>query len=295
MTGAPRKRPPLSLLPQTLLPNRLPKGLLQPGLTGAILALLLATPSTAQTIAERLFEPTRAPEEVRMAMAEAANSAFVARIVADEPIAEADVASWLDATGNEIAGLLASTGVDPARLVLGALKNGTNGVGGPFQELNDAQALPELQMAALIDRVMTTVPLSSPVRGEYRLTSGFGPRRDPIRGRFGFHRGIDMSGAQGTPIHATAAGTVLRAGRYGAYGNLVEIDHGNGVHTLYAHLHTYLVRKGDVVAADQKIGGMGRTGRATGVHLHYEVIVDGQPVDPQRFLDVGELLLANAS
>ncbi len=249
----------------------------------------------SEALANRIIVPARAPQHLRAQLREEATATLVARIAAERPVARSEVAAWLNTAGRSLADLLSATGIDPARLVHGAMTADVDGVGGPFVALNEANAVPELQMAALIERVRATVPLASPVKTSYRMTSGFGPRRDPMRGRMAFHRGMDMAASRGTPIHATAAGTVIRVGRFGAYGNLVEIDHGNGVQTLYAHLHEYHVRRGDTVEARQRIGRMGRTGRATGVHLHYEVIVDGKPVDPARFLHVGEQLLASAS
>jgi murein DD-endopeptidase MepM/ murein hydrolase activator NlpD len=247
-------------------------------------------------IANRIIDPVRAPQHLREALIDAADAAFAQRLAGDEPLARADVAEWLRTSGRALGDLLARTGLDPARVLLGALVDAPADMGGPFVALADADTVPDLQMAALVKRVMATVPLASPLATDgYRLTSGFGPRRDPFRKRQAFHRGIDMAAARGTPIHATAAGTVLRVGRHGAYGNLVEIDHGNGVRTLYAHLHSYHVKRGDAVHAGQKLGTMGRTGRATGVHLHYEVIVDDRPVDPRRFLEVGRVLVASAS
>ncbi|MFW5834861.1 MAG: M23 family metallopeptidase [Pseudomonadota bacterium] len=246
-------------------------------------------------LANRILHPVRAPEHLREALVEQADAAFAQRLLAGEPLAREDVADWLRTSGHALADLLARTGMDPARLLLGAIEGEAPGVGGPFVSLADADTLPELQMTALVDRVMASVPLALPLEASYRLTSGFGPRRDPFRGTRAFHRGIDLAAPRGTPIHATAEGTVIRVGRHGAYGNLVEVDHGNGVRTLYAHLHSYLVKHGDLVRAGQKVGTMGRTGRATGVHLHYEVIVDDRPVDPQRFFEVGRVLIARAS
>jgi murein DD-endopeptidase MepM/ murein hydrolase activator NlpD len=150
--------------------------------------------------------------------------------------------------------------------------------------------VPEVDVDILVDRVLATVPLASPVVDAHRVTSGYGRRRDPFGGRIAFHRGIDFAAERGTPIYAPAAGEVRRVGRLGGYGNVVEIDHGNGVVTLYAHLHAYLVKKGDRVRPGQRIGLMGRTGRSTGVHLHYEVMVDDRHVDPARFLEVGRKL-----
>jgi murein DD-endopeptidase MepM/ murein hydrolase activator NlpD len=117
-----------------------------------------------------------------------------------------------------------------------------------------------------------------------RLTSGFGPRRDPFDGHLTRHAGVDLAAGEGADIRAAAGGVVVRAGARGGYGEAVEIDHGDGLTTLYAHASELLVRPGDEVAPGQPIARVGRTGRATGSHLHFEVRHGGQPVDPSRAL-----------
>jgi murein DD-endopeptidase MepM/ murein hydrolase activator NlpD len=107
------------------------------------------------------------------------------------------------------------------------------------------------------------------------------------------HAGIDLAGPVGTPIYATADGTVLRSGwNNGGYGNLIEIDHGRGITTLYAHLSGMTVRQGEQVTRGQMIGRMGSTGRSTGSHLHYEVRIDNRPVNPIPFMRSTDYLVA---
>ncbi|MBL1376772.1 M23 family metallopeptidase [Zobellella iuensis] len=120
--------------------------------------------------------------------------------------------------------------------------------------------------------------------GTTRLSSGFGPRRDPFTGRARWHKGVDFSGKLGQPIAATAAGVVSTVDHHPAFGGLVEINHGQGWVTRYAHVDTKLVEVGDYVEKGQHIALMGRTGRATGVHLHYEVLKGNKQLDPARFL-----------
>lgn len=115
-----------------------------------------------------------------------------------------------------------------------------------------------------------------------RLTSRFGPRLDPLRGTVAAHAGVDMATAAGSPVRATADGRVDRAIRAGGYGNLVVIDHGGGVQSRYAHLSRLLVRPDEAVRRGQIIALAGSTGRSTGSHLHYEVRINGRPVDPMR-------------
>lgn len=122
-----------------------------------------------------------------------------------------------------------------------------------------------------------------PVEG--RITSSFGARQDPITGEPGeFHTGLDISGTIGDPVHVTADGVVVFSGFNGAYGRMVEVDHGHGMQTIYAHLSRSAVTFGQRVDRDEVIGYVGMTGRATGPHLHYEVRINGTPVNPYRYL-----------
>ena len=116
------------------------------------------------------------------------------------------------------------------------------------------------------------------------VSSGFGMRTHPIDGVQKFHTGIDLRGSEGTPILAAESGVVRSAGTRGGYGNAVEIDHGNGVSTLYGHASELGVKPGDHVEKGQQIGEVGMTGHATGPHLHFEVRVEGKPVDPKGAL-----------
>jgi murein DD-endopeptidase MepM/ murein hydrolase activator NlpD len=121
--------------------------------------------------------------------------------------------------------------------------------------------------------------------GRPAVSSNFGQRIHPIDGTSHFHTGMDLRAAQGTPILAAAPGVVRRSGERGGYGNAVEIDHGNGVSTLYAHASALAVSEGQQIAAGQELGSVGDTGKATGAHLHFEVRVNGKPVDPRRALN----------
>jgi murein DD-endopeptidase MepM/ murein hydrolase activator NlpD len=121
-----------------------------------------------------------------------------------------------------------------------------------------------------------------PVDG--RISSSFGPRADPFTGAPALHRGVDVAAAEGTPIRAAAGGTVLSAGPRGGYGDAVEVDHGDGTSAIYAHASALLVSEGDRVAPGQEIARVGKSGRATGAHLHFEVRRGEQAVDPVRAL-----------
>jgi len=120
--------------------------------------------------------------------------------------------------------------------------------------------------------------------GPARVTSTFGLRADPFHGGTAVHRGVDFAAPEGTEIRAAEGGVVRRAGDRGAYGQAVEIDHGGGVTTLYAHASELLVAEGETVRRGQAIGRVGDTGRATGAHLHFEVREGGRAVDPARAL-----------
>ncbi|MFN3821972.1 MAG: M23 family metallopeptidase, partial [bacterium] len=139
--------------------------------------------------------------------------------------------------------------------------------------------------------ILAHTPSIRPVDGGY-YSSGFGTRTDPFTRRKVFHRGIDISIPRGTPVKATADGVVVFAQQTPGLGKLVVIDHGYGMRTAYGHLNTISVVKGQNVKREQKIGTSGSTGRTTAPHLHYEVHINGQPVNPIDFIydELGELL-----
>jgi murein DD-endopeptidase MepM/ murein hydrolase activator NlpD len=125
--------------------------------------------------------------------------------------------------------------------------------------------------------------------GDALVTSAFGPRHDPFDGHLTRHEGVDLAGDEGAEVRAPRGGVVRRAGERGGYGQALEIDHGDGVTTLYGHASELLVREGDRVDPGQPILRVGSTGRATGAHLHFEVRVGGRPVDPGRALKIYRL------
>jgi murein DD-endopeptidase MepM/ murein hydrolase activator NlpD len=147
----------------------------------------------------------------------------------------------------------------------------------------------EQQIAAVSDAAtqrnlaLMRMPSRSPVLGA-ELASRFGNRSDPFTGRHAFHAGLDFSASHGTPILSAAGGTVTYAGYRSDYGNMVEISHGNGLSTRYAHASKLLVKQGTVVTPGEKIALVGSTGRSTGPHLHFEVLRNGEQTDPKRYL-----------
>jgi murein DD-endopeptidase MepM/ murein hydrolase activator NlpD len=148
---------------------------------------------------------------------------------------------------------------------------------------NKGAQLPDEQVAKL----MKTLPLTAPL-DKYNFESPFGVRHDPFNGRAAMHTGVDLSGPYKTPVMSTAPGTVVFAGYSTGYGKLVEIDHGNGIHTKYGHLNRILVNVGQKIGKHSPIGLLGSSGRSTGPHVHYEVVVNGTPQDPEKFLEAGK-------
>lgn len=186
----------------------------------------------------------------------------------------------------KVARALASAGIDAGR-IFASFGIGRD-IGGPFIPARDAPRPAQMaaEQAAVL-AMLKTLPVDAPLL-HYRETSPFGARLDPVNGRGGFHPGVDLAAPYGTPVYATAPGIVTFAGWDGGYGKIVRIDHGHGLSTGYAHLHRYTVVVGEKVAAGSMIGYIGTTGRSTGPHVHYEVRLNGTPVDPAAFLALGD-------
>jgi len=197
------------------------------------------------------------------------------------------------------------TGINPdafARKIAGA-----QGMGGPeipldqvrIEGISDANfSHAYLSAAAVLDQLnglsaaLDHVPLAAPVSdASFDKSSSFGARIDPFTGRYAFHPGIDFAGPWGSVVHATAPGTVVFAGRRGGYGNMVEVDHGYGIHTRYGHLSTINVRVGTHLGRGAGVGRVGSTGRSTGPHVHYEVWYDDVAKNPNNFIEAGRNVL----
>lgn len=180
----------------------------------------------------------------------------------------------------------------PTESVIAAVRRGYSGQGGPLTPLTfstkgaepDADSLRANEILHRLDTLnlyriaVQKSPFAEPLKGAFRYTSGFGERW----GRM--HEGTDFAAGHGTPIHATADGVVIHAGRLSGYGNLIKIKHDFGIETRYAHLSGIHVKVGQRVSRGDHIGDMGNTGRSTGTHLHYEVRVDGNAVNPMKFI-----------
>jgi murein DD-endopeptidase MepM/ murein hydrolase activator NlpD len=195
---------------------------------------------------------------------------------------------------------LLDTGLS-SRLVQASARQTPAEVGGPFVPLpatdraedfdqNAAILGDAFDQAEKLDALVAKVPLRKPISGPLEVTSPFGARIDPFYGRPAMHTGIDFRESYGDGVRATAAGVVTIAGSDGGYGTMVEIDHGNGLSTRYAHLSHVSVVPNQKIAAGDLVGHAGSSGRATGPHLHYETRINGEPVDPARFLKAGAKL-----
>jgi murein DD-endopeptidase MepM/ murein hydrolase activator NlpD len=197
-------------------------------------------------------------------------------------------------------GVISDLGLDMAQLEAATPRAGMGGPYVPVKLPADAGTF-ERQLYRInitrsqmerLNRTLALVPYRKPVVGEVEFTSGFGVRIDPFLGRPAMHTGLDFRAAMGDPVRATANGKVASAGWAGGYGRMVEIDHGNGLSSRYGHLSEIGVKVGDQVKIGQVIGAVGSTGRSTGPHLHYETRIDGEAVDPQKFLRAGVRLTA---
>lgn len=169
---------------------------------------------------------------------------------------------------------------------------GTPNSGGPFIPQSETSQDDLLYRADTYLKKIQYIPLGRPVQGA--ITSRFGKRKDPVNKKNGFHSGIDFRGKRGEKIYATADGIVQKAFENGGYGKYLRIGHGNGYTTSFAHLQTFLVKKGDRIKRGQLIGLVGNTGRSTGPHLHYEINLDKKPINPQKFMKFANLLESNS-
>jgi murein DD-endopeptidase MepM/ murein hydrolase activator NlpD len=194
-----------------------------------------------------------------------------------------------DAKARRMRKILTDLGLDVAKLPVAA----HSATGGPFVPVATRDGAFERQLYRInlartqvdhLDRALAAVPIRKPIAGEIETTSGFGVRLDPFIRSLAMHTGLDFRGSTGEPVRATATGKVVSAGWNGGYGKMVEIDHGNGLSTRYGHLSAIDVSEGQTVRIGQVVGRIGSTGRSTGPHLHYETRVDGEAVDPQKFL-----------
>ncbi len=220
-------------------------------------------------------------------------AAALDRVEAQQAAALHSMEQSYDAKARRIRGVLSELGLEAGKIAPAAEATGGPFVAprmrpeaGGFERHIHRVGLARAQLDRLT-RTLGNVPIRRPVAGEIEPSSGFGMRIDPFIRSPAMHTGLDMRGETGDPVRATANGTVTIAGWQGGYGKMVEVDHGNGLATRYGHLSSIDVDVGKVVRTGQVIGKVGSTGRSTGPHLHYETRVDGDAVDPLKFLRAG--------
>jgi murein DD-endopeptidase MepM/ murein hydrolase activator NlpD len=204
-------------------------------------------------------------------------------------------------THEQIAGMekvIKLSGLDVKKVFKAANKPQPTGQGGPFipvtsdgipggslkASLNNLDAM--LDHSKDLQEIMQQLPLVAPLKSYY-VTSRFGKRRDPINKRWAAHYGLDLGSPFKTPVYVTSPGVVTFVGWKGNFGRLVEVTHGSGIKTRYGHLHKTLVKRGQKVKFQQKIGLLGSTGRSTGAHLHYEVLFNNKTINPMKFIKAG--------
>ncbi|WP_425407856.1 peptidoglycan DD-metalloendopeptidase family protein [Hyphococcus sp.] len=205
-----------------------------------------------------------------------------------------------EAQRDHLTNVMASAGISVESVVTPAkITNTVLAQGGPFIDiaagdeaasqfyLHVSRAANAVDELAALQKAIQNLPLSSPLIVGRRFTSGFGIRRDPINGKYSRHNGIDFAAAWASPITATGDGVVKYAGTRAGFGRMVEINHGNGFITRYAHMNRITVKTGQKVKLHDKIGELGNSGRSTGPHVHYEILFNGKPLNPRRFIEAG--------
>jgi septal ring factor EnvC (AmiA/AmiB activator) len=218
----------------------------------------------------------------------------VDQMMNDSRLALAAISQEADAATETIVGELRGIGIKPELPFADA-------VGGPFEPAVDGpealsivddanEVFGALARFKAARRAVEAAPIHRPLAGKARTSSGFGNRSDPFTRRKAFHAGIDFPAPTGTTVHAAGAGIVVFAGQKSGYGKVVEISHGKGLITRYAHLSAWLVKEGETVTAGTPIARVGSTGRSTGPHLHFEVRRNDRAEDPRGYLAVGKRL-----
>lgn len=204
---------------------------------------------------------------------------------------------------DDLESIVRQTGLNPTSIKQQINKNKKHrdAEGGPYIPSSLPKISDDTQkMFDLLDelhnlrQIVARLPLSMPIKNA-EAHSGFGHRYDPFNGKLAFHSGLDLAAPSNSKVYSTSDGVVTAAERDLAYGNMIDINHGFGIVTRYGHLKMINVKKGDKVKRGDVIGIQGSTGRSTGEHLHYEVRYNGQPINPQKFLQTGKLLETNNS
>jgi hypothetical protein len=235
------------------------------------------------TVSDSSGETAKTVRKISQVMPEAAP---LARIEARQIAFAERLTRFADNRANAASGAIRKVGLNPATVIA----DDARAEGGPLIRLGAGVDPRFLRLAASLGQMsamntgLAHIPNTMPASFQY-ISSGFGVRTDPIEGGAAFHPGLDFKGPKGAPIYAAAAGMVSFTGKRQGYGNCVEISHGHGLVTRYAHMSRITARSGQQVTAGTPIGLIGSSGRSTGPHLHFEVRVNDHPVNPRPFLE----------
>ncbi|HSQ96237.1 MAG TPA: peptidoglycan DD-metalloendopeptidase family protein [Croceibacterium sp.] len=261
-----------------------------------VLPMLPDDVKPGETVSNSKGEAQKTVGKVSEALPEAAG---LARLEARQLAFVENLTRYADRRATRDQAALRKLGLDP-QAMLASMRSAQ---GGPLEKLatsRDGSTDPRFERLGLslsrmdaLEQGLEGVPQVMPADGGL-ITSGFGYRSDPFTGGGAFHPGLDFKGAYGAPIHAAAEGTVSFVGQIRGYGNVVEISHGNGLLTRYAHMSKTMASVGQKVAAGDVIGAIGSTGRSTGPHLHFEVRINNSVVNPRPFLERAHDVLEEA-
>jgi murein DD-endopeptidase MepM/ murein hydrolase activator NlpD len=239
-------------------------------------------------VSDSTSEAAKTVSKVSVVFPEAAG---LARIEARQLALVEKLTRYADHRARRAAAAMRELGLDPSSVIRSSRREA---MGGPLEKLatdRDGSLDPRFERLGLslarmdaLERGLDRIPQVLPARVEM-VTSSFGYRRDPFTGAAAMHKGLDFRGPRGAPIYAAAQGRVSFVGRRQGYGNVVEVSHGNGLMTRYAHMSKFAARVGQQVDAGDVIGAIGSTGRSTGPHLHFEVRINNRAVNPRTFLE----------
>jgi len=258
--------------------------------------MLPADALDSETVSDSSSEAAKTVEKVSASIPEAAT---LARVEARQLALVERLTHFADLRAARAEAALRKLGLDP-RAMIAATRVG---MGGPFERLSterDGSLDPRFERLGLslarmdaLERGLNGIPQVMPA-DMHMISSGFGYRADPFHGGAAMHAGLDFRGPLGSPIHAAADGKVTFVGTKSGYGKVVEVSHGNGMMTRYAHMSAWRARVGQQVEAGDVIGLIGNTGRSTGPHLHFEVRIHGRAVNPRPFLETAPDVLEEA-
>ena len=248
-----------------------------------------AVPAAQDTVSDSAMESARTVDKVSAALPEATG---LARLEARQLAWVERMTRIADRRATHAAEAIRKLGLNPGEMLSrlddksaqgGPLFSLSSGSDGGLDQRFERLGLSLARMSVL-ERGLAGIPQVLPAAADY-ISSGFGYRADPFSGGGAFHAGLDFKGPTGAPIYAAAKGVVSFAGVKQGYGNCIEIDHGNGLMTRYAHMSRFIAQLGQPVAAGVQIGAIGSTGRSTGPHLHFEVRINDRAVNPRPFLE----------